>query len=203
MRFNSVSLVVGRILLSITLLLCLGLGKSVTMAQTEILSKQPPVIKVFDPAKNESNVSTLFFDPQSGDLVARAMLERDPDYRPRLRLHRAEYTYPGTIQSRPQTIAFVFLPLDKYKNAPNFSVAADGVLLHEGEATIDELCCEKVNGHTYTQQQIIIAVPTELFERITRAKKVEFKLASKSDKYSFKLNDYQKKCVSALASTIK
>ena len=202
-RFNFVSLVVGRMFLCITVL-CLGLGKSGTVSQIKILSKRPMVTMDFDSERNESTVSTSFFDYQSGDLVARAMRERDPDYTPpRLRLLRAEYKTPGTVLSRPQTVAFVLSPLSKYKNAPHFSVTADGVLFHEGEASIDELCCEKVDGHEYTLQRIIIAVPTEMFERIAKVKKVEFKLTAKSDKYSFKLNDYERKCISALASTIK
>jgi hypothetical protein len=194
---------VRTMLAGLTLLLCFGPNGIHVVAQNSgVLSKRPPVIRIFDSDKNQSTISAPFFDPQNNDL--RAMAGLDPDHPPpEIRLHRVEYTYPGKIQSRPQAVLFVFLPLDKYKNAPNFSVTADGMILQEGQATFDELCCEKVNGHTYTQQQIIVPVPIDIFARITQAKKVELKLTSKSGKYSFKLNDYQKKCLAALANTIK
>ena len=203
MSRKSMRSLISQMLTCLSLPFCFGMGGFLVVAQNSgILSKRPPVMKIFDPDKNESTVSALLFDLQSAD--PRSMLGLDPDHPlPQIRLHRAEYTHPGTIQSRPQTVAFVFLPLDKYKTAPSFSVTTDGALLHEGEATLDEMCCEKVNGHTYTLQQIIISVPTDIFERITQAKKVELKLNSKSGKYSFKLNDYQKRCLAALANTIE
>lgn len=185
-----------RLLTGFMLMFCFGI---LVIAQNSgILSKQPPVMKTFDPDKNESTVSAFLIEPRGnpGGL--------DPDHPPpEIRLQRAEYAYPGRTEARPQTVAFVFLPLDKYKTPPNFSVMADGAIIHQGEGTIDELCCEKVNGHTYTRQEIIVAMPLEVFERITQARKVELRLVSKSGKFSFKLNDYQKKCVTALANTIK
>jgi hypothetical protein len=184
-------------------LFCVGSGASYAFVQnSEVLSRRPPVIRIFDPDKNESTVSSLLFDPQSSDL--RAMIGADPDRPPpEMRLHSAEYTYPGNAQSHPQAVAFVFLPLDKNRSAPNFSVTADGTLLHQGEATLRELCCVEVNGRSQNPQQIVVTVPVEIFERMTQAKKIELKLSSKAGKYSFKLNDYQRRCLTALANTIK
>ena len=187
----------------LTLLFCFYSNAFYTFAQnSEVLSKRPPVIRIFDPDKNESTISSLLFDPQSSDI--KAMVGLDP-FRPppNMRLHSVEYTYPGNIQVRPQAVAFVLVPLNKYKSAPNFSITADGTALHQGEATLRELCCVEVNGRTQKPQQIVIAVPTEIFERMTQAKKIELKLNSKAGKYSFKLNDYQKRCLMALANTIK
>lgn len=166
-----------------------------------VLSKQQPVIRIFDPDKNESTVLAILVDPQSS--AARAMLGIDPDHSPpAIRLHRAEYNYPGKTQSRPQAIAFVFFPLHRYKSAPDYSIKVEGTVLSEGQTTFGEWCCSKVNGHNESQQQIMVAVPLDIFERIIQAGKVELKLISKSGKYSFKLNDYQKKSLKTLADTI-
>lgn len=194
---------VCNVLACLTLLFCFGSSALHVAGQSyTVLSKRPSVIRVYDPDKDESTISALFLDPQNSDI--RSIWALDPDRPlPEIQLHSAQYRYPGKIQSRPQVIAFVFLPLNKSKNVPNFSVTADGALIQEGQATFDELCCEMVSGPRNTQQRIIVAVPVDSFERVTQAKKVELKLASKSGKYSFKLNDYQKKCLVALANTIK
>ena len=171
----------------------------VTVAQnSEILSTKPPVYKTFNPDKNETTVSAMLIDP--GFFTSPANNDRPiPD----VRLNTAEYTYPGIIPSRPSAVAFVFMPLEKYKTAPNFSVTLDGTLAHEGETTLRELCCVQVNGRTQNPQHILVSIPLETFERITQAKKTEIKLISNRGKYSFKLNDFQKKSVAGLINTIK
>jgi len=182
---------------------CLSATQFRVVAQNSgVLSRRPPVLKIFDPDNNETTISAMLVDPQSGDL--RAMIGLDPDHPPPdIRLNTVEYNYPGTTPSRPQVVAFVLLPLDKYKTPPNFSIAADGTILHEGEATLRELCCVKINGRTDNPQHIVLSVPLDIFERLTQAKKIELKVTSKRGKYSFKLNDYQKKSLAALLSTIK
>jgi len=179
-----------------TLSVCAPLA---TLAQnSEILSTKPPVYKIFHPDKNETTVSAMLIDP--GLFTGPANNERPiPD----VRLNTAEYTYPGTIPSRPSAIAFVFMPLEKYKTPPNFSVTLDGTLLHEGETTLRELCCVQVNGRTQNPQHILVSIPLETFEKITQANKTEIKLVSNRGKYSFKLNDFQKKSVAGLMNTIK
>lgn len=180
----------------LTLSLCAPLA---TVAQnSEILSTKPPVYKTFNPDKNETTVSAMLIDP--GFFTSPANNDRPiPD----VRLNTAEYTYPGIIPSRPSAVAFVFMPLEKYKTAPNFSVTLDGTLAHEGETTLRELCCVQVNGRTQNPQHILVSIPLETFERITQAKKTEIKLISNRGKYSFKLNDFQKKSVAGLINTIK
>jgi hypothetical protein len=194
---------INAMLACLALLFCYGSNAIHVFAQnSEVLSRRPPVIRIFDPDKNESTVSSFLFDPQSTGLPA--MVGADP-FRspPNMRLHSVEYTYPGNIPTRPQVVAFVFVPLDKYKSAPSFSITADGTVLNQGEAALRELCCVEVNGRTQNPQHIIVAVPMEIFERMTQAKKIELKLSSKAGKYSFKLNDNQRKSLTALASTIK
>lgn len=198
-----IRLSIQTMLACLTLLCCFGFNAFHVCAQSSaVLSKRPPVIRIFDPDKNESTVLALLFDPQSSALPA--MIGLDPSRPPpNMRLHSVEYTYAGNIQKPPQAVAFVFVPLNKYKSAPNFSVTVDGTVLNQGEATLRELCCVKINGRTQNSQQIVVAVPMEIFEGMTQAKKIELKLSSKAGKYSFKLNDYQRKCLTALANTIK
>jgi hypothetical protein len=156
------------------------------------------VVRSFDPDKNESMIETMLFNPNDLQVLF------DPDRpAPDLRLYKAEYTYAGTTPSRPASIAFVFVPLNKYKTGPQFSVILDGTPIHQGDATLREWCCVKVNGRNANPQHVVASIPLEFLERIRQAKKTEIKLATERGKYSFKLNDYQKKCLTALANTIK
>jgi hypothetical protein len=192
-----------KVVAGLSLLFCVGAYQIRIAAQNStILSKQPPVTRVFDSDKNESRISAFLIDPQS-DAFRGTLVYSASHPPPDIRLHSVEYTYPGNIPSRPQAMVFVFVPLEKYKTAPSFSVAADGTVLHQGEATLRELCCVEINGHKANPQHIVVAVPMEIFERIRQAKKIELKLTSKRGKYSFKVNDYQKKCLTALANTIE
>ena len=194
---------VRNILACLTLLLYSGASGFFVAAQNSgILSKRPLVTRIFDPEKNETAISALLVDPQSDEF--RGLLVQSADHPlPAVRLHSVEYTYPGKTQSRPQAFAFVFLPLDKYKTAPSFSVTADGAVLQQGETTLGELCCVEVNGRAANPQHIIVAVPLEIIGHLAQARKVELQLTSKRGKYSFKLNDYQKKCLTALLDTMK
>ena len=185
----------------LTLALFLSLIVFVVRGQNSgFLSTRPPVIRIFDPDKDETTISA--------DLVGKTdpgmLLGLDPNRPPpEILLYSVDYTYPGKVRSRPQTVAFVVLPSDKFKTPPHFSLLGDGTMVHEGEATLTELCCAKVNGRTENSQHVLLAVPVDIFERITQAMKVELKLTSKSRKYSFKLSDYQKKCLTALQNTMK
>lgn len=192
-----------KVVAGLSLLFCVGAFKAHVAGQNSTnLSNEPPVIRVFDSDKNESRISVLLIDPKSDDF--RNMLVYSASHPPPdVRLHSAEYSYPGHVPSAPQAMVFVFIPLEKYKTAPSFSVTADGTVLHQGEATLRELCCVEINGHKANPQHIVVAVPMEIFQRIREAQKVELKLASKRGKYSFKLKDYQKKCLTALANTIE
>ncbi|HZI20159.1 MAG TPA: hypothetical protein VEY09_16360 [Pyrinomonadaceae bacterium] len=186
-----------RALACLTLLFCCTAREFSGAAQnSEVLSKRPLVLRIFDPDKNESKVTALLINPSEFAYPAN---RPSPD----IRLHSVEYTYPGNVPSRPQAIAFVLIPADKNKTAPSFSVAADDTVLHQGEATLREMCCVEVNGHKANPQHIVVSMPLEILERLTQAKKIELKLKSKRGEYSFKLNDYARKCLTALAHTIK
>jgi hypothetical protein len=168
----------------------------VAAQNSELLSRKPPVFKIFDPDKNEFTVSATLFDPSQINLF-------DPSTTPDIRLNAAEYTYAGTLPSRPSAVVFVFMPRDKYKTAPTFSVTVDGAVIQEGDATLREMCCVEVNGRKANPQHVVVSVALETFERITQAKKTEIKLVTNRGKYSIKLNDSQRKSLTALANTIK
>src|SRR5438067_722250 len=123
-----------RVFASLALLFCCGASEFRVAAQNSaVLSKHPPVLRIFDPDENESTVSALLIDPQSDEF--RGMLVYSADHPPPdIRLHSVEYTYPGNIPSRPQAISFVFVPLAKYKTPPCFSAppySQKGVLKNE------------------------------------------------------------------------
>ena len=61
----------------------------------------------------------------------------------------------------------------------------------------------KVRIILVSSQYRVAPIPVEMFDRITQAKKTEIKLVTTRGKYSFKLNDFQKKSVTALLNTIK
>ena len=190
------------ILAFLSMSLPLGVGGAGVEAQnSEILSARPAVLRIFDREKNETTISALLIDPQSD--AFRGRLGYSDRLPPDIQLHKVEYTYSGTAASRPQLIAFVLVPFDKYKTAPTFSITVEGAVLHEGEATLRQTCCVKINGSDASPQHILVSVPMDVFERLTQTKKVELKLASKRGKYSFKLNNYQRKCLTALQNTIK
>jgi len=169
---------------------------------SDILSKRPIVMRTFDRDTNESTISALLVDPQSDEYRGMWVYSSDRPP-PSVRFHSVEYKYSGSAPTRPQTVAFVFVPLEKYKSAPNFSITADSAVLQEGDTSLRELCCVKINGSSANPQHIVVTVPMETFDRITRADKVEFKLTSKRGKYSFKLNDYKRQCLLALVNTME
>ncbi|MBV9926804.1 MAG: hypothetical protein JOZ96_17425 [Acidobacteria bacterium] len=194
---------VRHVLACLTLLLCLGTGGFLVAAQNyEVVSKRPLVTRIFDPEKNETTTSALLIDPQSDEFRGR-LVPSSTHPPPDVSLHSVAYTYPTRTPSRPQAVAFVFMPLDKYKTAPSFSLTADGAVLQEGETTLRELCCVEVNGHNANPQHVSATVPLEIVERLVQARKVELRLNTKRGKYTFKLNDYQKKSLAALLDTMK
>lgn len=192
-----------KMLACLTLLFCFGAGGFFVAAQDYgVISERPLVTRMFDPAKNETTISALLIDPQSDEFRGRFVYS-DSHPPPAVQLHSVNYTYPAKTPSRPQAVAFVFVPLDKYKTAPSFSLTADGAVLQQGETTLSELCCVEVNGHAANPQHVAAAVPLAIAERLVQARKVEFQLNTKRGKYSFKLNDYKKKCLTALLDTMK
>lgn len=181
------------------LFVCFALACSVFAQGSGILIKDPPVIRLVDRDSNETTISGLLFDPRS-DLASLGFDPHRPP--PEMRLHSVEYSYPGTVASRPQTFGFVFGPRTKYESAPTLSVTVDGQLLHEVQAILREKCCVEINGSKQTPQSIVATLPIETLARLTAAKKIELKLITTRGKFTFKLNDHQKKVLAALGSTI-
>jgi hypothetical protein len=141
-------------------------GFHVVAQNPNVLSERPVVTRIFDSQKNQSTVSALLMDPQSDEYLHRWAAASPNHPPPDIRLDSVAYTYPGNIQSRPQAISFVFVSVNKYKTPLSFSVAADGVVLHQGEATMELICCVEINGKT-PNPPMVMTVPIEIFERLT------------------------------------
>jgi hypothetical protein len=189
----------GKGFLYLTVLLYFGLSGLFARAQNvERLSQRPMIIKVFEPEKNESTVYISFVDPKSGYA---GLFPPQADFSsPSLHLKNALYRYQGKNPARPQSVVFTFIPKDKLKGLVYFSVNADNAIVHQGEMTQEQYTV-KEDGSTY--QEVAIVVPIDIFLGLVQAKKVEFKVGPKSYKNSYKLNDYGKKCLPALADTME
>jgi hypothetical protein len=191
----------GKGFLYLAALLYFGLSGLFVRAQNvERLSRRPLIIKVFEPEKNESTIYISFADPNSG--YAGLTLQQDGFPSPSLNLKSALYSYPGRNPARPQSVVFTFIPKDKYKGMVYFSISADNAMVHQGEMSQDQYTV-KSNGSTESYQEVAVAVPIDIFLGLEQAKKVEFKVGPKSYKNSYKLNDYGKKCLAALADTME
>jgi hypothetical protein len=189
----------GKVFLYLAVVLYFGLSGLFAKAQNvEKLSQRPFIIKVFEPEKNESTVYTSFVDPKSG--YAGLFPPQGDFSSPSLHLKSALYRYPGKNPTRPQSVVFTFIPKDKFKGVVYFSVNADNAIVHQGEMTQEQYTV-KEDGSTY--QEVAIVVPIDIFLGFIQAKKVEFKVGPKSYKNSYKLNDYGKKCLAALADTME
>lgn len=159
---------------------------------TGVLSRRREIMRVFDSDKGETLTEVMFFDPDG---------RVDPYFHPDLFLHRAVYSYPGQTPIRPENVIFKILPRNKYKGIVYFSIIVDNAAILEGQASLGEFPFHR-RGESGPQQQDV-AVPIDIFLRIAQAKKVEFKLGPKDYKNSHKLNDYERKCIVALAETMK
>ena len=191
---SKIALHASRLFFYLAVVSCFGLnGLGVRAQNSEILSRKPPVVRTFDPGKNESNTSTLFV--QVEELVARASPGWDPAYDRNLNLYSAEYIYPGRFPARPQTVVFTFISKGKSKGTATFSITADNSLIHEGAVAVVE--------RAGTNGQLKITLPTDIFLRMAQSKKVEFKIRATTYENSYKLKDYQRKCLASLAATIK
>jgi hypothetical protein len=192
----------GKVFLYLAILLCFGLSGLFANAQTsEMLSRRPLIVKIFEPEKNESTIYISFADLKRGYAGLFPPPPQADDFSsPSLHLKNALYRYPGRNPARPQSVVFTFIPKDKYKGVIYFSVNADNAVVHQGEMTQEQYTV-KEDGSTY--QEVAVVVPVDIFLGLVQAKKVEFKVGPKSYKNSYKLNDYGKKCLAALADTME
>lgn len=187
--------------LSFGLFLALAVPHSVAQELT-FLSKQGelPIIQMFYPDRNETAIiaptgiigksATLFAGPSSVPPPPR-----------NLDLWEVKYMYPGRNRVRPQEISFNFFinqGKDRYKEKQSFSVSGDDTIVHQGELVLEQ---RDFSGgkKPVTRNMLVAVVPTEVFLRISRAKKVELKLGRET----FKLNGDQRKHIRALAETIE
>lgn len=188
---------INKTFLCSAIVLCLGLivGNASTQ-DTGFLSKNPPVLRIFNPEDNESVTITLLVERNYANWPASPMW---PEESPRTNLFftRALYTFPGRTPVQPQTVSFIVVPRTKPKKAVSFSVSADGEVIHQGEIAPGQ-GETVIGGLKLDKSVILVPVPTEVFLRLAQAKKVEFKIGTSSEK----LNGYQRKAIAALAGTI-
>ncbi|MCA1592272.1 MAG: hypothetical protein LC754_06400 [Acidobacteria bacterium] len=181
-----------------TVVLCFGLaGLGVGAQAPELISRNPPVIKYFSAEKNETTIETQLFKLPSGPESEWAA-QLDNSTRSGLKLTFAQYKYAGGGPARPRTVTFTFLTKGKYTRPLNYSISAEKVIIHQGEVSVED-STSKSNGRTETAQILTLVIPTEIFLRMAQAKKVEFQVGPNS----YKLDDYQRKCLAALAGTIE
>lgn len=192
----------GKGVLCLAILIYLGSSALSARAQNvERLSREPLIIKVFDPEKNETTVYASVVDPRKGGPYELSALLDDPNP-PSLKATRVLYSYPGRNPTRPQSVTFTFIPRDKYQGIVYFSVSADKAVIHQGEMSQEQYTV-KSDGSAGSHQEVAVELPIDIFLRLTQAKKVEFKVGPKSYKNTFKLNDYGKKSLALLVGTME
>jgi hypothetical protein len=163
---------------------------------------KPAIVKLYDPenqGRDETIILALLNNPEtaSGSL----MPGTGGSYAQRFILGDARYSYPGENPVRPRNVSFTFIAgegKDTYKGVVNFSVSAGGAVVHQGDVTLGQRTF-RLNGQNITRPVLTATLPTDIFLRITQAKKVQFKVGSKS----YKLNDYQRKAIVALSGTME
>ena len=158
-----------------------------------------PVVRAFDPTKNETMVSVM---PDFVMNLAVAILADSPYAQGSPSLKRGEFTlrviwysYPGTTPARPDKITFVFISdgrQPKYKDTPDFRVDADG------STTNGKVVYDLRDSSLGKIEVLTVPVPTDLFLRFAHAARVEFSFGKKT----YKLSGVQKKDMRAFAETV-
>jgi hypothetical protein len=185
-----------KLFLCFALMLCPGFAVINASAQDGFLSKDPPVLRIFNPEDNESVTVTLLVKRNYSNRPASPMW---PEESPRVNLFftRVLYTFPSRTPVRPQSVSFIILPRAKPKEAVSFSITADAEVVHQGEIVLGKGQAV-IGGVKLDKSAVLVTVPTEAFLRLAQAENVEFKMGETSEK----LNDYQRKAIAALAVTI-
>jgi hypothetical protein len=184
-----------------------------TSAQdSKTLSEKPLITQIFEPAKNETVVKVLlgskmfsrdpvkipFGKDKSNPLRIYAPSEADtgPPVQSGLLLSDASYIYEGRTPAGKQSVRFTFYSKrkDTFKDQSAFSISIEGQTIAEGVAEPPvQLASDEDFG-----QRITVSVSTDVFLRIARAKKVQFKLGPKA----YKPEGFQYKSMRALADII-
>lgn len=198
---------VGRALV-LVVLFCFQINLLCALAQeSKDLSEKPLITQVFDPARNETevrvilNVNTISVDTAEFSLGGVPGKIYGPWKGARsqsgLVLGHASHIYEGRTPTGKQSASFTFFSKrkDTFKDQPAFSVIIEGQAIQEG---VSEPPVQLASNEPY-RQKIIVIVPTEVFLRIARAKKVQFKLGPKT----YKTESYQQKSMRALANIIE
>jgi hypothetical protein len=195
--FINIQFCAGRSAFLLALLFCLQLNVPDVRAQGDIegkkLSSDPLIIQMFDPAKNETNVKVVLGTNMSADPLMTYTAPVTYPIQSGLNLGWADYVYEGRAPSGKQGVIFTFFLKreDAFKTQPAFSISAEGQELLQGVAELPD-------AGTKGTQSVTLRVPTEIFLRVARAKKVQFKLGPKV----YKPVGFQRKYMRALAKII-
>ena len=175
------------------------------------LSENPLITQVFDFEKNETEIKVYLSVNTFSSDTEKIFLGKDksspitihvprPGSAARLQsgmlLGYASHIYEGRAPSEKQSVRFAFYSKrkDTFKEQPSFSIIGDGQVIHEGVA---EPPTHLASDKDF-KQKIIVSVPTEIFLRMARSQKVEFKLETKI----YIPESFQQKTMQALANII-
>lgn len=175
------------------------------------LSEKPHIIQVFDPGKNETEIKVFLSINTFSSDTEKIFLGKDKSNPVTISIPRpgssasiqsglllgySSHIYEGRTPSGKQSVRLAFYSKrkDTFKDQSSFSITGDGQTIHEGVA---EPPTHLASDKDF-KQKIIVSVPTEVFLRIARAKKVEFKLGTKT----YAPEGFQQKSMQALANII-
>jgi hypothetical protein len=201
LRFRDVSRA-----LALAVLFCFQINLLCALAQeSKVLSEKPVITQVFDPARNETEVSVILSsnsfsaDKSTFTLGGKTVTIYGPGSSARtqsgLVLGYASHTYEGRTQTGKQNASFTFFSKhkDTFKDQPAFSIIIDGQATHGGKA--EQPSQLDLKGDYW--QKIKMIVPTQVLLQIASAKKVQFNIGPKI----YKLEGFQQKSIRALADT--
>lgn len=205
----------GRKGLLLAILFCLQFNTLDARAQeVRTLSEKPYIIQTFAPERNETEVKLflsikgissknsieIYLGKDKSNPIRMSDFQHDPTAGSRIQsgvlLDHASYIYEGTTPTGRQGVRFTFYSKrkDTFKDQPSFSIIVDGQAIHEGVA---EPPIHLASDEDF-KQKILVSVPTNVFLRTARAKKVQFKLGPKV----YKPESFQQKSMRALADII-
>lgn len=179
--------------------------------EVKYLSDRPFITQEYVPANNETEVkvflsSKAFFSEPFKVLSGKHQSEpiwiygtfaadAQPPFQSGIVLGYASYIYEGRTPTGKQSVRFAFYSKrkDTFKDPPAFSISVAGQAIQQGAA-------EALVPLTDSQfkQKVIVSVPTDVFLRVARARKVQFELGQKT----YKPEGFQQKSMRALADII-
>jgi hypothetical protein len=197
----------------LAVLFCLQFNAPYAEAQEiKFISHKPLITQEFSPARNETEVKLAlnsrgvsanpvkipFGDKKSDPILIYSPAEpgaRTPIQSDML-LGYASYIYEGKNPTGKQGVTFTFYSKSKdtFKDQPAFSISVGEQIIQEGVVDV----AQQLAPDEDFRQKVIVRVPTDVFLRVARSKKVQFTLGLKT----YKPEGFQQKSMRALADII-